>query len=98
MTCDAHTLTNYNTIINAVSELMPHDSEGVSRLWNESHKNAITAELHTAPAIFAGFVSAIETVAGAEFVRETATLGGRCIERVYTLCGVTVCAQLCLGF
>ena len=98
MNLNAHTLTNYNAIIATVSEVMPHDGEGVCRLWNESHKNAITVELHTAPAIFAEFIAAIKNIAGAEFTHETTTLGCRCIEHFYTVCGVTICAQLCLGF
>ena len=98
MTYDAHTLTNYKAIVATVSEVMPRSDNYTSHLWNESHKNTVTAELHATPAIFAGFVSAIENIAGVEFIRETTTLGGGCIERFYTLCGVTICAQLCLGF
>lgn len=98
MNIDAHTLTNYNAIIATVSEVMPRNCEDTCRLWNESHKNTVTAELHTTPATFAEFIAAIETLAGVEFTRETTTLGGRCVERFYTLCSVTICAQLCLGF
>lgn len=98
MNLDAHTLTNYKAIVATVSDIMPRNDNYTSHLWNAPHNNTVTAELHATPAIFAGFVSAIENIAGVEFVRETATLGGSCIERFYTLCGVTICAQLCLGF
>jgi hypothetical protein len=98
MTCDAHTLTNYKAIVATVSEVMPRNDNYTSHLWNAPHKNTVTAELPTTPAIFAEFIAAIENIAGVEFTRETTTLGGSCIDRFYTLCGVTICAQLCLGF
>ena len=98
MTFDAHTLTNYKAIIATVSEVMPINTPQRCTVWNESHRNTITAELHTTPAIFAEFIAAIENITGVEFTRETTTLNGSCIERFYTLCGVTICAQLCLGF
>lgn len=98
MTYDAHALTNYKAIVATVSEVMPRSDSYTSHLWNAPHDNTVTAELHTTPAIFAGFVSAIENIAGVEFTREATTLGGSCVERFYTLCGVTICAQLCLDF
>ena len=98
MNLDAHTLTNYKAIVATVSEIMPRNDNYTSHLWNAPHKNTVTAELHATPATFAEFIAAIETLAGVEFTRETTRSGGRCVERFYALCGVTICAQLCLGF
>lgn len=98
MTYDAHTLTNYKAIVNAVSEVMPTNTTERCTVWSAPHNNTVTAELHTTPAIFAEFIAAIKDVLGAEFTHEATTLGGSCIEHFYTVYGVTVCAQLCLGF